>query len=186
MANVLMAIEPYWHEDTWVFNDASKGFEKEPLEGKLEELGELEELLRRWLKGQQPSMIDRLVKDIPDARSGFILLFSSQPFAGYQVELTRVIVKEVEEEYGGCSYEVKVSRTQSIHWWMCPALLRYFETVPESLYIKAEPWRAKYDPIEIVALKGRIEELEQLVGKLTLENESLRKGRNKQNKGGHT
>ena len=40
MANVLMVIEPYWYQDTWVFNDASRGLEKEPLEGRVEgELG---------------------------------------------------------------------------------------------------------------------------------------------------
>lgn len=78
MANVLMVIEPYWHQDTWVFDDASVGLDKEPFVQSI------------------PEMIDVLVKDIPNARSGFVLLFSSQPFAGYQVELTRV-----REEYGG-------------------------------------------------------------------------------------
>jgi hypothetical protein len=170
MANVLIVIEPYWHEDTWVFDDASMGLEKEPLGGKMG--GELENLARRWLSGTSRK-IDYLVKDIPNARSGFMLLISSQPFAGYQVELTRVIVEEVDEKYGGCSYKVKDPKSD---WWLSPTLLRYFETTPESLYIKAEPSRAKYDLIkEVVALKGRIEELEQLVGKLTLENESLRK-----------
>lgn len=158
MANVLTVIEPYWYQDTWVFNDASMGLEKEPLEGELEWLGLLTGMSR---------MINYLVKDIPNARSGFILLFSSQPFAGYQVELTRL-----GEEGDGCSYKVKDS---GVGWWLSPALLRYFETAPESLYVKAEPWRAIYDPTEVVALKGRIGELEQLVGKLTLENEALRK-----------
>ena len=79
MANVLMVIQPYWYLDTWVFDDASRGLDKEP-----------------FVQGI-PDMIDYLVKDIPNARSGFILLFSSQPFAGYQAELTRV-----REENGGC------------------------------------------------------------------------------------
>jgi len=159
MANVLTVIEPYWYQDTWVFDDVSMGLEKEPLEGKLEDLGLLS------------SMLDYLVKDIPNARNGFILLFPSQPFVGYQVELTRLR----EEDYG-CLYKVKDSGKA---FWLSLALSSYFETAPESLYVKAEPWRALYDPIEVVALKNRIEELEQLVGKLTLENEALRKGRDK-------
>ena len=53
MANVLNVIEPYWYQDTWVFDDASKGLEKEP-----------------FVQGV-PQMIDYLVKDIPNARSGF-------------------------------------------------------------------------------------------------------------------
>jgi hypothetical protein len=169
MANVLMVIEPYWYQDIWVFDDASKGLDKEPLEGRPEgELGEIMEL-GRLLGGGLSEMIDYLVKDIPHARKGFILLFSSQPFAGYQRELTRV-----REEYGGWTYEVKDSHRAD---WLSPTLLRYFDTAPESLYVKAEPSRAKYDPIEVAALKDRIEKLEQLVGKLTLENDLLKRGK---------
>jgi hypothetical protein len=62
---------------------------------------------------------------------------------------------------------------------LCPALFRYFDDAPESLYIKAEPGRGRYEPTEIEALKDKIEKLVQTVGKLTLENEALRKGRNK-------
>jgi len=79
MANTLVITQPYWHKDTWVFDDAYVGLEKEPLEGNL---GELE-----WLGGWLSEMIDWLVKDIPNARKGFILLCSTQPLAGYQVEL---------------------------------------------------------------------------------------------------
>ena len=153
MANVLTVIQPYWYADTWVFDDASKELDKEP-----------------FVQGI-PEMIDVLVKDIPNARSGFVLLFSSQPFAGYQVELTLV-----REEFGGHWYKVKDLEAGG---WLCPALLRYFDTAPESLYIKAEPGRGRFEPTEVEALKDRIEKLEQLVGKLTLENESLRKGKNK-------
>jgi len=151
MANVLTVIQPYWHVNTWVFDDESKGLDKEP-----------------FVQGI-PEMIDYLVKDIPNARSGFILLFSSQPFAGYQAELTRV-----REENGGCWYNVKDLGAEG---WLCPALFRYFDAPPELIYIKAEPGRGRYEPTEVEALKDRIEQLEQLVGKLTLENEALRKSK---------
>ena len=153
MSNVIMAIEPYWHMDTWVFDDVSVGLDKEP-----------------FVQGV-PEMIDELVKDIPNARSGFVLLFSALPFSGYQVELTRV-----REEYGGYWYRVK---DQLVEGWLCPALFRYFESAPASLYVKAEAGRGRYEPTEIPALRERIEELEQLVGKLTLENELLSKGRDR-------
>ena len=174
MANALMVIQPYWYEGTWVFDDVSMGLEKEPLEGRFEgELGEIMELVR-LMGGGLSKLIDYLVKDIPNARSGFMLLFSSQPFAGYQVELTRV-----REEYGGWTYKAKDYRAEP---WLPSTLFRYFDDAPESLYIKAEPRRAKYDRIrELVALRDRIEKLEQLVGKLTLENEALREERNKPN-----
>ena len=155
MANVLAVIEPYWYQGTWVFDDASKGLDKEP-----------------FVQGI-PEMIDVLVKDIPNARAGFVLLFSSQPFAGYQVELTLV-----REEYGGHWYKPK---GYDVEGWLCPALLKYFDAPPESLYINAQPGRGRYVPTEVEALKDRIEKLEQLVGKLTLENDALRDRINKSN-----
>lgn len=151
MDNVLMVIEPYWYKDTWVFDDASNGLNKEP-----------------FVQGI-PEMIDTLVKDIPNARAGFVLLFSAQPFVGYQVELTRV-----REEYDGWWYKAKDSGAEG---WLCPALFRYFDDAPESICIKAELGRGRYEPSEVEALKDRIEKLAQMVGKLTLENETLRKNK---------
>jgi len=151
MANVLMVIEPYWSGDTWVFDDASRGLDREP-----------------FVQGI-PEMIDVLTTDIPTPRAGFVLLFSSQAFVGYQVEINLV-----REEYGGHWYKVKDLETQG---WLCPALLKYFDTPPESIYIKGEPGRGRYIPTEVDALKDRIERLEQMVGKLTLENEALRESK---------
>jgi len=152
MANVLTVIEPYWYIDTWVFDDESVGLDKEP-----------------FVQGI-PEMINYLVKDIPNARSGFMLLFSSQPFVGYQVELTRV-----REEYGGYWYKAK---DEGAEGWLCPALLKYFESAPESLYIKAEPSHRQFsiERTELEALKDRIENLERLVGKLILEYDLLKRG----------
>ena len=112
MANILMVIVPYWYQGTWVFDDESVGLNKEP-----------------FVAGV-PEMIDDLVKDIPNARGGFRLLFSSMPFPGYQIELTRV-----EEEYDGYWYRVEDRSTEG---WLCPALFQYFETAPETIYVKAE------------------------------------------------
>ena len=84
----------------------------------------------------------------------------------------------MREENGGYWYKVK---DFPVEGWLCPALFKYFDDAPESLYIKAEPGRGRYEPTELQALKNRIEELEQLVGKLTLENAALREGRNRPN-----
>jgi hypothetical protein len=112
MTNVLMVIKPYWYQGTWVFDDESKGLDKEP-----------------FVEGI-PEMINELVKDIPNARAGFRLTFSSFPFSSYQLELTRV-----REDYGGFWYRTK---GESSEGWLCPALFRYFDTVPNSIYVKAE------------------------------------------------
>ena len=150
MANVLMVIQPYWYQGTWVFDDASVELDKEP-----------------FVQGV-PEMIDELVKDIPNARSGFMLLFSSLPFSGYQVELTRV-----REEYGGYWYKAK---DEGAEGWLCPALFRYFDAAPESLYIKAEPGRGRYESTEVEALTERLDNLERSVGQLILKYDLLKRG----------
>jgi len=149
MVEVLNVIQPYWYANYWVFDDASKGLEKEFLEGRFE--AELREImvLARLVGGGVTKMIDYLVKDIPNACEGFTLLFSSQPFAGYQMQLSRIA-----EEDGGCLYRGK---NHSAEAWLSPALFRYFETTPESLYMKAEPQRAGYDPTQMVAVEDSIE-----------------------------
>jgi len=148
MANVLNVIRPYWYADCWVFDDASRGLDKESLEGCFEaEVREIR-LLARLIGGEVTKMIDYLVKDIPDAREGFMLLFSSRPFAGYQVELNRIA-----EEDGGCLYRGKNYIAEA---WLSPALFTYFETAPESLYMKAEPQRAEHDPTGMPALEDSI------------------------------
>lgn len=155
MANVLMVIEPYWYQDTWVFDDASKGLDKEP-----------------FVQGI-PDMIDYLVKDIPNARSGFILLFSSQPFAGYQAELT-----PVREENGGCWYNVKDLGAEG---WLCPALLRYFDAPPEAIYVKAEPSHRQFgiEGTELETLKERVDNLEQSLGQLILKYDLLKRDKDR-------
>ena len=175
MSAALVIIQPYWHEDAWVFDDVSKGLEREPLDQLFEgESEEIKLLARLAGLGLSPS-INYLVKDIPNARKGFILLLSSKAFAGYQVELT-----QVGKQLGAFRYEISAisSKNYRRQVWLPLTLISYFEAAPESLYVKAEPRRSKYDRIrELVALRDRIEELEQTVGKLTLENDLLRRGK---------
>lgn len=78
----------------------------------------------------RPETIDDLIADIPDARSGFRLLFSSSPIPGYQRKLSRL-----REEYSGWWY--KGDRPEA-EGWLCPALFRYFEEAPEEVFVKAE------------------------------------------------
>jgi hypothetical protein len=109
MANQISVIAPYWLDDvqSWVFDDARVGLVREPFVSGI------------------PEMIDELVADIPNARSGFRLLFSTQPFPGYQRKLTWV-----RGEMAGNWYRADNS---------CPALLRYFDEPPAEIYVEAEP-----------------------------------------------
>ena len=78
-----------------------------------------------------PEMIDDLVREIPNAQQGFRLLFSPQPFPGYQRRIERV-----REEMGGNWYRADEPPMEG---WLCPALFRYFEQPPRELYVRAEP-----------------------------------------------
>lgn len=108
MENSIFVIHPYKYKGTWVFDDESKGLVKEPFVSGI------------------PEMIEELVKDLADADKGFRLVFSANPFPGYKIKL-----EKVTSEFGGTWYKsddlVKTG-------WLCPALFKYFETAPETIY----------------------------------------------------
>ncbi|VAW64336.1 hypothetical protein MNBD_GAMMA11-902 [hydrothermal vent metagenome] len=106
-----MIIYPYKYEGTWVFDELDIGLIKEPFVFGI------------------PEMLDTLVADIKDASEGFKLIFSKKPFPGYQFKLTWI-----KEEYEGNWY-----RLNNTHeGWLCPALLKYFESAPAEIFTKAE------------------------------------------------
>ena len=115
LANAILVISPYWAHGTWVFDDPARGLAQEPFVSGI------------------PEMIDALATHIPDARKGFRLLFSAQPFPGYQKAFTRT-----RSEYGGTWYACD---DPIMEGWLCPALFKYFDEAPETLYAKAEPLR---------------------------------------------
>ena len=115
----MLMIAPYWSGGTWVFDDPSRGLTREP-----------------FVSGV-PEMIDRLVRDIPNAERGFRLLFSAGPFPGYQAKFRRG-----REEYGGTWYHFDDATGAAMEGWLCPALFKYFEKAPQTLYARAEPLEA--------------------------------------------
>lgn len=112
MPNQIQIIAPYFAHGTWVFDDDRVGLVQEP-----------------FVNGV-PEMIDDLVQDIPNARQGFRLLFSTEPFPSFQRKLTWV-----REEMGGNWYRADEPPSEG---WLCPALFRYFDQAPLELYVKAE------------------------------------------------
>ncbi|HEY9651593.1 MAG TPA: DUF6717 family protein [Coleofasciculaceae cyanobacterium] len=112
MSNAIRVIFPYRYQDTWVFDDERVGLVQEPFVSGI------------------PVMIDSLVQDIPNASNGFKLLFSENPFPGYQAQLIWV-----REEYGGHWYRWT---QHNMEGWLCPALFKYFGEAPQTIYCKAE------------------------------------------------
>jgi len=72
-----------------------------------------------------------LSENIINAEDGFNLLFSHQPFPGYQIQLDWL-----RSEYSGEWYMWKEKR---IDCWFCSVLKRFYPTVVRNLYAKAEP-----------------------------------------------
>src|SRR5688500_16817319 len=107
MANSILMIQPYWSGGTWVFDDAAVGLVREP-----------------FVSGV-PEMIDALVADagVEGAKdAGFRLLFSAQPFPGYQRAFPRT-----RAEYVGTWYRDGAAGPEG---WLCPALFKYFDEAP--------------------------------------------------------
>lgn len=111
--NTLIAIYPYKSEGLWVFDDPKVGLVQEP-----------------FISGADV-IIDRMTLHIADAAMGFRLLFSATPFPGFMAQF-----HWRREEMGGNWY---YSRDLSIEGWLCPALFKYFDVAPQTIYAKFEP-----------------------------------------------
>ena len=113
MTTSIMVIFPYRHKSPWVFDDERVGLTQEP-----------------FVSGV-PEMIDTLVQDIQNIDEGFKLLFSTNPFPGYQAKLIWL-----KEEYKGHWY---CWNQTNMRGWLCPALFKYFIIeAPNKIYCKAE------------------------------------------------
>lgn len=110
--NSITAIRPYWNDVTWVFDDPATGLVAEAFVSGI------------------PEMIEILVREIPNARDGFRLLFSAGPFPGAMGHL-----QWLREEFEGNWYRWA---DQGLEGWLCPALFKYFERAPRELYVRAE------------------------------------------------
>lgn len=111
--NQILVIHPYKYEGMWVFDDEKAGLVQEP-----------------FVAGAD-TIIDRMVADISDAENGFTLVFSKDPFPGYQLE-----VDWRREEMGGNWY---YAAGLDMEGWLCPALFRYFDEAPPKLYAQFKP-----------------------------------------------
>ena len=111
--NSVMAIHPYRANGLWVFDDPAVGLRQEP-----------------FVAGAD-TIIENLVKTIPNAERGFTLLFSGQPFPGSQVEFDWL-----RAELGGNWYYCSALAMEG---WLCPALFKYFDSAPKKIFAQFRP-----------------------------------------------
>ena len=127
-------IYPYLLGQTWVFDD-----ERTQLKAEAFVLGSSEAI---------SALIE--AKGIPNAASGFSLVFSDEPFTGHDVELTWVRADDPLLLMPGNTYRGQIAGME-LEGWLCPALLLHFPAAPGKLFLKAEPLPKGVDPIWHVA-----------------------------------
>jgi hypothetical protein len=108
--NAINVIAPYKFEGIWVFDDAKVGLIQEPFVGGAD------------------TIIDELVAGIPNADSGFAMVFSGGDFPGSQ---HRLQWRRWER-----SGNVYFSELLCMEGWLCPALLKYFEVPPQEIFVQ--------------------------------------------------
>ena len=104
--NAINVINPYRWQGGWVFDDESKGLDKEP-----------------FIAGAD-TMLDMLSGDHAEC----VITFSAKQFPGAEH-----VVKYVKPEMDGSVYH---SDEYNHDLWLCPALLKYFETPPEEIWFQ--------------------------------------------------
>jgi hypothetical protein len=108
--NLIHVIHPYWEHGSLVFDDPRVGLTKEP-----------------FVAGADVAL-GMLAKAVPGCEREFTLVFSHLAFPGHQLAATRG-----KAEAGGYWYRWD---SIGVDGWLCPALYKYFETAPESLYVQ--------------------------------------------------
>jgi hypothetical protein len=112
--NAIYMIKPYRWNGLWVFDDPAVELDKEPFVGGMPEL--IEDATAR--------------AGIRHPEKGFLALFSATPFPGAAIRL-----EWVREEMGGNVYRwAEVGK----EGWLCPALFRYFQTAPSTLFVQVQ------------------------------------------------
>jgi hypothetical protein len=111
--NAINVIAPYKYLGMWVFDDAKVGLVQEPFVGGADEI------------------IDKAVEAIPNADTGFRMVFSASPFPGHQFRLSW------RRADGNGNYYY--SHAHDMEGWLCPALLEYFAAPPQELYFQVAP-----------------------------------------------
>jgi hypothetical protein len=127
MTTGTLTLYPYLESGTWVFDDERTGLKEEAFV-----LGATE-------------MITAIVeaKAIPHASRGFALTFSGSPFEGHDV---RLAWQRRDPSGSGNWYAGEVAGSRH-ECWLCPALLLYFLTPPQEIFVRAEPLPAGVNPI---------------------------------------
>ncbi len=131
MTNSITAIYPYQIGTLWVFDDPAVDLREEAFVAGIDKI------------------MDLMTAHIPNAKDGFRLLFSANPFPGANVVMEH-IEKDRQTHWPATKWMKKtfIPVIQRGDWyrhaetgmegWLCPALLKYFDNAPTHIYVKLE------------------------------------------------
>lgn len=119
MTNSIHTIQPYRDGGALVFDDPARGLVKEALVGGTDLI--LEVAARA--AGADPAH--------------FTLLFAAIPFPGHQA--TALWIEKGEAGLGDW-YRVRIPEVVSGDGWLCPALLKYFDSAPPKIFFQITPF----------------------------------------------
>jgi len=114
MSNAINIIEPYKLPiGLYAFDDEARGLQKEPF------------------VESATYAIDKM-RDDCEISKDFAIIFSDNEFPGWRYELNLQ-----EPEFGGNWYTLEHSDyDQPLKAWLCPALLKYFDTPPSNIFVR--------------------------------------------------
>ena len=116
--NSLFVINAYLDHEAWVFDDELRGLHKEPFVAGADTVIDI-------LSG-------RVFDDNVDSCT---LLFSDRPFPSHTYKMAHVS----SDGYSGNWYTMLTDNDQpSMKFWLCPALLKFFDKAPNHIYVQAK------------------------------------------------
>ena len=118
MPNAISVIHPYWSDGMLVFDDPAKGLEQEP-----------------FVEGADTVLSDIASRRLGEDPDKFTVLFSGQKFRGSTDHAVWV-----RAEDNGNVYRHTGLLGSEFEFWLCPALLKYFDEPPQELHIKIKEY----------------------------------------------
>ena len=120
--NSIFSLTAYRHDNMWVFDDEDRGLVKEPFVAGADTMFDV--------------MSGNILPDTNNTRCS--IAFSANPMPNHDVH-----VKQIEDhgEDMGDTYEVVKAFTPALNtfngfqFWLCPALLSFFKSAPENIYV---------------------------------------------------
>lgn len=140
--NCVTTIHPYVYHGQWVFDDESRGLDKEAF---VSGADSIMDMLYLTARGAEEAFI-------PD-EAQFSLRFSDTAFKGHKYKFDWV--EDNDMEYNDDQWNHYIEQTTGISGWLCPALLAFFHEAPRHIYVEPTPHVAgrKVSSITLSAMK---------------------------------